>query len=126
MSAAKHLLRYLARTVVFATTYKLGGFKVTAFSDANWGNNPDNDESMSSYFVFLATAPVIFKVGLKGLTTQSTTEAELVSATLAMKEAVLCSNMIKRLGFGRASTAHHYVSTPRLCTSLEIAPTVRE
>ena len=100
MAAAKHLLRYLAGTVDFAITYKQGGFKLTAFSDANWGNNPDNGKSMSSYIVFLANAPVSFKVGLQGLTAQSTMEAELVAAALAMKEAVFCSNMIKKLGFG--------------------------
>ena len=37
MVAAKHLLRYLAGTVDFAITYKQGGSKLTAFSDANWG-----------------------------------------------------------------------------------------
>ena len=100
MAAAKHLLRYLAGTVDFAITYKQGGFKLTAFSDANWGNNPDNGKSMSSYIVFLANAPVSFKVGLQGLTAQSTMEAELVAAALAMKEAVFCSNMMKELGFG--------------------------
>ena len=100
MAAAKHLLRYLAGTVDFAITYKHGGFKLTAFSDANWGHNPDNGKSMSSYIVFLANAPVSFKLGLQGLTAQSIMEAELVAATLAMKEAVFCSNMMKELGFG--------------------------
>ena len=62
---------------------------MTAFSDANWGNNPDNGKSMSSYVVSLANAPVSFKVGLQGLTAQSTMEAELVDAALAMKEVLL-------------------------------------
>ena len=43
---------YLAATVGFAITYKRCGFKLTAFSDANWGNNPHNGKSMSSYIVF--------------------------------------------------------------------------
>ena len=73
---------------------------MTVFSNANWGNNPDNGKSMSSYIVFLANAPVSFKVGLQGLTAQSTMEAELVDAALAMKEVVFCSNMTKELGFG--------------------------
>ena len=42
MGAAKHLLRYLAGTTNFTIVYKQGGFKLTAFSDSNWGNNPDN------------------------------------------------------------------------------------
>ena len=66
MAAAKHLLRYLAGTVDFAITYKQGGFKLTAFSDANWGNNPDNGKSMSSYIVFLANSPVSSRWGCRG------------------------------------------------------------
>ena len=42
MAAAKHLLRYLAGTIDFCITYKKDDLKLTAFSDANWGNNPDN------------------------------------------------------------------------------------
>ena len=42
--------------------------------------------STSSYVVMVANAPIIFKVELQGLTAQSTTEAELVAAALAMKD----------------------------------------
>ena len=127
MAAAKNLLRYLAGTVDFAITYKQGGFKLIAFSGANWGNNQDNGKSMSSYIVFLSNAPVSFKVRLQGLTAQSTMQAEPVAAALAMKEAVFCFNMMTELGFGTTSTAYHCISTtPRLCTSPEIGPTVRE
>ena len=42
MAVAKHLNRYLAGMVDFAITYKQDGFKLTAFSDANCGNNSDN------------------------------------------------------------------------------------
>ena len=99
MAAAKHL-RYLAGTTNFAITYKRGGFKLTTFSDANWGNNPDNGKSTSSYIAFLLDGPVSFKVELQGLTAQSTMEAELVAAALTMKETLFCSNMMKELGFG--------------------------
>ena len=100
MAAAKHLLRYLAGTTNFAIIYKRGDFKLTAFSDANWGNNPDNGKSTSSYIAFLSDGPVSFKVGLQGLTAQSTMEAELVATVLTMKGTVFCSNMMKELGFG--------------------------
>ena len=42
MGAAKHLFCYLAGSTDFCTTYRQGGFKLAAFSDANWGNNADN------------------------------------------------------------------------------------
>ena len=40
-----------------------------------------------------------FKVSMQGLITQSTMEAELVAAALAMMEAVFCQNMMTELGF---------------------------
>ena len=60
-----------------------------------------HDRLTPSYIEALTDAPTIFKVGLQGLTAQSTMEAELVAAALAMKdEAVLCSNTMSGLGFG--------------------------
>ena len=102
MGGVKHLLRYLVGSTDFSITYKQGGFRLTAVSDANWGNNPDNGRSTSSYIVMLANAPISFKVGLQGLTAQSIMDAELVAAALAMKEAVFCSNMMLELGFDKS------------------------
>ena len=99
MGTAIHLLCYLAGPTEFSITYKQGGFRLAAFSDANWGNNFDNGRSTSSYIVMLANAPISFKVGLQGLTAQSTMETELVAVALAMKEAVFCFNMMFELGF---------------------------
>ena len=101
IGATKHLLRYLAGSTDFSITYKQGGFRVAACSDANCGNNPDNGRSTSSYIVMLANAQIGFKVGLQGLTAQSTMEADLVAAALAMKEAVFCSNIMLELGFDK-------------------------
>ena len=62
-----------------------------------------HDRLTPSYIVTLTDAPTIFKVGLQGLTAQSTVEAELVAAALAMKdEAVFCSNAMSGLGFGES------------------------
>ena len=101
MVAAKHTLRYLAGTTNFSITYKKVGFTLTTFSDSNWANNPDNGKSTSSYVTMLANAPMSFRSGLQGLTAMSIMEAELVASALAMMEAVLCSNMLTELGFGK-------------------------
>ena len=45
--------QYFAGTTDFSIVYKRGGFKLSAFSDANWGNNPDNGKSTSAYLVML-------------------------------------------------------------------------
>ena len=103
MGAEVDLLRYLVGSTDFFIAYKQDYFRVASFSDANWGNNPDNGWSTSSYIVMLANAPISFKVGLQRLTAQSSMEAELVGAALAKKEeAVFCSNMMLELGFDKS------------------------
>ena len=57
MGAAKHLLWYLAGTVDFSITYKQGGFGLNAYSDAIWGNNPDNGKLTSSYITMMCNGP---------------------------------------------------------------------
>ena len=49
----------------------------------------------------VGNAPISFKVGLQGLTAQSTMETELVAAALTIKEALFCSNMMLDESFGR-------------------------
>ena len=99
MEAAKHLLRYSAGSANFSIVYKQGGFRLSAFPDANGGNNSDNGRSTSSHIMFLANAPTSFKMGLQRVTSQSAMEAELAGAVLTMKEAVFCSNMMLELDF---------------------------
>ena len=75
-------------------------FQTYGLSDANSGANPDNGKSTSSdIHKMLSSGPISFKVGIQGLTAQSTRVAKLVVAALTMKEAVFCSNMVLELGF---------------------------
>ena len=99
MGAAKHLLRYLAGSTDLSITYKQQGFKLAAFSDANWGENPYSGKSTSSYIIMLPNGPISSKVGIQGQTAQSAMETELVMAALTMKEVVFCSNIMLELGF---------------------------
>eukprot|EP00903_Cladosiphon_okamuranus_P005795 g5742.t1 len=116
LAAAKQALRYLAGTTNFSITYKKGGFKLAAFSDSNWANNPDNGKSTSCYLMMLGNAPMSFKSGLQGPTAMSSMEAELIASALAMKEAVFCSNMLTELGFGKefAQVPLYYDNTATL------------
>ena len=68
MGAAMHLLPYLAEATDLSTPCKQGDFWLAALSDANKGNSSDNGRCTSSYIVTLANAPIMFKVGLQGLT----------------------------------------------------------
>ena len=83
----------------FPITYKRGGFKLTTYTDANSGGNPDNSKSTSAYILMLSNGPISFKVGLQSLTVQLPMEAELVTAATEMKESLFCRNMMMELGF---------------------------
>ena len=83
----------------FPITYKRDGFKLTAYTDANWGGNFDTGKSTSAYIVMLANGPISFKEGLQSLTARSTMEAELVAAATEMKESLFSRNMVMELGF---------------------------
>ena len=132
MEAAKHLLRYLAGSTDFSIPHKRGGFKLTTFSDVNWGANPDNEKSTSS--IILSNGPISFKVGVQELTAQSTMEAEMVAAALTMKEAVFCSNMMLELGFkegfGRVplyiDNTHWHVTSPATAHTALARSTLRQ
>ena len=65
--AARHLLRYLAVNIDFNITRKQGGFKLTAFSDAKWSNDPENGRATSSYDILMCNGPVSFIVACNGL-----------------------------------------------------------
>ena len=63
----------------------------------------DHDRLTPSYIVTPTDASTIFKMGLQGLTAQSTMEAEFVAAALAMKdEAVFCSSTMSGLSFSKS------------------------
>ena len=47
----------------------------------------------------ITNGPINLKVGLQGLTAQSTMDAELDAAALTMKEAVFRKSMMQELGF---------------------------
>ena len=56
IKAAKPLIRYLTGPTDSFITYKQCGFRLPAFSDANWGNKTENGRSLSSYVLMLANA----------------------------------------------------------------------
>ena len=89
MGATKHLLPYLALSTDFLITYQQWRLNLAVYFDDNCGNDPGNAKSMSSYIDMLVNDPIGFKMGIRGLTAQSTMEAELVGSALTMTEAVI-------------------------------------
>ena len=77
--------------------------RCSGVGDSDFVLQGGHDRLTPSYIVTLTDAPTIFKLGLQGLTAQSTMETELAGAALAMKdEAVFYSNTMSGLGFGES------------------------
>ncbi|CAM9353948.1 unnamed protein product, partial [Ascophyllum nodosum] len=91
----------MRRTTISRTSAsaRSSGFKLTTYTDTNWGGNPDKGKSTSSYIGILTNGPLSFKVNLQSLTAQSAMEAELMTAAIVMKKSLFCRNMVTELGF---------------------------
>lgn len=97
--AAKRVLRYLRGAPDLPIIYKQGQFRLTAFTDASFGANPDTGKSTTGYLFFLGGGLISFGSKTQSLTAQSTVEAELQALSYSAKEAVYLSNFTKELGF---------------------------
>lgn len=106
MTAAKHVLRYLRGTPDLPIIFKRGQFRMTAYTDASFGANPDNRKSTTGYLFFLGGGLISFGSKTQTLTAQSTVESELQALSYSAREAVYLSNFLLELGF------KNFVSVP--------------
>lgn len=90
-TAVKHILRYLKGTGDYCLTF--GGSSLqpslTAFSDADYAQNPDHQKSTTGHIIRLGDegkSPVIWKSCKQSCVTTSTVEAEYVAACTASKD----------------------------------------
>ena len=57
-TAVKRILRYLKGTLHFGLNYTQGSLDLTAYSDADWADDPNDRRSMTGQLVFLGSNPV--------------------------------------------------------------------
>lgn len=96
------MLQYLKGTVGAGMT--LGGeCTVTGYSNADYGGDYDNCKSMGAYVFIIGTRAVSWATKKQNMTALSTTEAEYIALTQAMKEAVWLCLLINNLGGNLAS-----------------------
>jgi hypothetical protein len=97
--AAKGVLRYLASTLDFALEYNFEQTLVgtptsafipqnCAFSDADWASDKSNRQSVSGYVFFLYGSLVSWSATKQKTVTLSSTEAEYMSLSHTMREAI--------------------------------------
>ena len=89
--AVKWILRYLRKTVdvglIFEQDEALGQF-VVGYVDSDFAGDLDKRRSTTGYLFTLAKAPVSWKSTLQSTVAVSTTEAEYMAVTEAVKEAI--------------------------------------
>jgi hypothetical protein len=102
--AVKWILRYLRSTVdvglVFEQDESLGRC-IVGYCDSDYAGDLDKRRSTTGYLFTLAKAPVSWKSTLQSTVALSTTEAEYMAITEAVKEAIWLYGLLEDLGVGQ-------------------------
>ena len=96
--AVKRVLHYLKG--MRGSHLTLGGnqLEVSAYTEADWGNNHDNRCSIRAYIIKVSGGAVSWKSKKHACMTLSSTEAEYVTLCQAAKESVWMIEFLKTLG----------------------------
>ncbi|KAE8674962.1 hypothetical protein F3Y22_tig00111708pilonHSYRG00377 [Hibiscus syriacus] len=99
--AVKWIIRYLQQTVdvglVFKQYEELGQC-VVGYTDSDYAGDLDKRRSTTGYLFTLAKAPVCWKSTLQSTVALSTTEAEYMAVSEAVKEAIWLNGLMEDLG----------------------------
>ncbi|CAM8931496.1 unnamed protein product [Rhodiola kirilowii] len=95
----KYLLRYLSSTANLGLVYADFDSKhdIVGYVDSDYANNKDNRKSTTSFFFTWAGNCISWKSQLQSIVALSSTEAEYIASTEAVKEAILLKGMIKEI-----------------------------
>lgn len=95
---AKRVIRYLIGTKDIGLEYRKTDDSITGYVDADWGGCPLDRKSYTGYAFMLSGAAISWKSQKQKTVALSSTEAEYMGITEAVKEAVYWSNFMNELG----------------------------
>lgn len=97
--AMKWLLRYIGSTTDIGLMYKKNGnqIDVEGYVDSDYAGDRDSRKSTSAYFFLVCGNCVSWKSQLQPVVALSTTEAEYIAATEAVKEGIWIQGMLQEL-----------------------------
>jgi len=97
--ALKRILRYLQSTKDLGICYAKspGNLTVSAWTDASWGEDPDDSRSTNGYVILMAGGPVAWKSQKQQCVALSSTEAEYIGQTMAATSTMWTRNLLKEL-----------------------------
>lgn len=103
--AAKRLLRYLKGTSKYGLCYrKTDQLELNVFSDADWANDSQTRRSYSGVLLELCGAAVIYKSKQQSVVSLSTTEAEYIAASMAIRETLWLHGLLEEVHIPLRST----------------------
>ncbi|CAM8881378.1 unnamed protein product [Rhodiola kirilowii] len=105
----KYLLRYLSSTTNIGLMYADFDTKhdIVGYVDSDYATNKDNRKSTTSFFFTWAGNCISWKSQLQSIVALSSTEAEYIAATEAVKEAICLKGLIKEIqGVSRIPVLH--------------------
>jgi len=97
LTAAERVLRYLKTTIDYGLVHEATDVNIEAYSDADFGNDPEKRQSTSGILVLLGGGPVVFSSRKQSNISQSTAEAGYVAACETCKELVWVTNLLAEL-----------------------------
>ena len=97
-TAAKRVLRYLKGTLHIGISYRASDNKMKGYVDADWGNNKDDRRSFTGFVFCFNGSPVSWESKKQRTVALSSTEAEFMAMTEAVKETLYFRRLFEELG----------------------------
>ena len=108
--AVKWILRYIRGTLNVGLVYErdtTGGQLCIGYVDSDYAGDLDKRRSTTGYVFTLTRAPVCWRCTLQSTVALSTTEAEYMAVTEAVKEAIWLRGLLEELGISQRSVTIH-------------------
>lgn len=98
--AVKRIFRYLKGTMDSGISFKFSdenNINLVGFADSDWASDPVDRKSISGYVFMLSNGPISWKSKKQPTIALSSTEAEYISATLAVQESIWLRKLLVEL-----------------------------
>ena len=98
-TACKRVLKYLKETIDYGLIFKkFDCLDLIAYSDADWGSDPDDRRSTSGYCIYLGDNLINWSSNKQSVVSKSSTELEFRAMALASVEITWICSLLKELG----------------------------